>query len=240
MYKCLISAGCSYAYGFNLPDRDKRYARLVANHMGIDLYDASMAGASNEAIASLAIVGINRALRKYKPEELILLIGWTSTERFEYFNKRIGRIMSSMVNLRNHRTGDPDPHLKEISSFTADNMWDPSYGYYKLIHAFNYVHSFCRSHNIKVIHKQNVTHYPAYFPNVRLKHTGIKNTHLIDSVLTEEYNRNYRGWAKDGLCFQEETMKRGMILMPGHDTHPNEEGHAFWFKHLINTHPSLN
>jgi len=208
--------------------------------MGIKLYDVSMAGASNEAIASAAIVGVNRALQKFKPEELILLIGWTSTERFEFFHKKIGRIMSAMINFQTHRLGDGDDLLKEVSGFTAEKMWDPSYGYYKLVHSFNYVHSFCRSHNIKVIHKQNVKHHRAYFPDIKLKFTMIKNHHLINSALSPDFKKDFEAWSLHDSCFQDVTMKRRLILRPGFDTHPNEEGHAFWFKHLITSHPSLN
>ena len=240
MYKCLVSAGCSFAFGFNLPDRSKRYSQLVADHMGIELYDVSMAGASNEAIASTAVVGLNRALRKFKPEELIILIGWTTTERFEFFHKNHGRIMSAMINHKTHRVGDSDPLLKEVNSFVAEKMWDHSYGYYKLVHAFNYVHSFCRNNNIKVIHKQNVKHHPAYFPGIKLKFTQIKNKHLIESALSPDYKKDFEAWSLHDSCFQDVIMKRRLILRPGFDTHPNEEGHAFWFKHLIASHPSLN
>ena len=239
MYRCLISAGCSFAYGFNLPNRDKRYARLLADHMKVELVDTSMAGASNETLAAAAIAGINKSLERYKPEEIILLIGWTSTERFEFFNKRRGHLMSSVANLKHHRNGDKNPYLKEIHLFNNKYLWDPSFGYYKLVHTFNYVHSFCKSHGIKVIHKQNLDHYQAFFPDIQIKNAYIHNTDLIKSALSPEFARIFKDWT-EGLSFQRETMRLKYILQPGYDTHPNEEGHYMWFNHLIMSHNSLN
>lgn len=239
MYKCLVSSGCSFAYGFNLKNRDKRYARLIADHMKVDLIDVSTAGASNDFIAAATVSGITQALRKYAPNEIIVLVGWTTTERFEYFNKEQGRVLASFVNLSVHKYGSiKEPDLSR-SKFVSEDLWDPSYGYYKLVHAFNYVYSVCKAYSIKCIHKHNVVHHAAQFPKVKLRHTLLKNEDLLDLAIAPDALECLKSWSKE-VSFQEFTMKKGYVITPGVDTHPNEQGNIGWAARLIVKHKELN
>ena len=223
MYKCLVSGGCSFAYGFNLKERDKRYANLIAQHLDVELIDVSAAGMTNEFISAAAVFGINKALQKYSSEEILVIVGWTTTERFEYFNNHVGRIVAGYVNAKHHAYGDKRKGDMERAQFISQHFWSPAYGYYKLIHSFNYVHSFCRAHNVTVIHKHNVQHYPARFPSMKLLHTKVSNSDLLDQCLTLDAKNHFKRMS-DERSFQEFTMKENLILNPGVDTHPNEKG----------------
>lgn len=238
MYKCLVSGGCSFAYGFNLKDRDKRYANLIAQHLEVELIDVSAAGMTNEFISATTVFGVNKALQKYSSEEIIVIVGWTTTERFEYFNNNTGRIVSGYVNLKHHVHGDRKKGDLERSRFISEHFWSPAYGYYKLIHSFNYVHSFCKAQNVAVIHKHNVKHYPASFPSMKLLHTKVSNSDLFDACLTPDAKSHFQRMS-DERSFQEFTMNNNLVLDPKIDTHPNEEGNILWANRLMTKHSEL-
>lgn len=235
MYKCLVSGGCSFAYGFNLPDREKRYARIMADRMGVELIDVSAAGASNDFIATATVSGIMRALNKYDPKEIVVIVGWTSTERFEYFNKSIGRIMSSFVNPARHVNGNYTTKDLERGVFVNLELWDPSYGYYKLIHSFNYVYSLCKAYGIACVHKHNCNHASARFPNVTLLNTLVKNKDLQEASLSAEALECFSNWRGE-ISFQQFTMKGNLVIEPKYDTHPNEDGHLLWARKVLHKH----
>lgn len=239
MYKCLVSSGCSFAHGFNLKNRDKRYAKLIADHIKVELIDVSAAGVSNDLIAAATVSGITRALSRYTPEEIIVLVGWTTTERFEYYNKEQGRVLASFVNLKNHKHGSVNEQDVMRSNYVSENLWDPSYGYYKLVHAFNYVYSVCKAYGIKCIHKKNLTHYAASFPKVKLRYTSLRNEELSELALAPDALECLKSWSKE-VSFQEFTMKKGYVLIPKVDTHPNEQGNFAWATKLIIKHKELN
>ena len=236
MIKCLISGGCSFAYGFNLRNRDERYAKILADHMTADLIDTSAAGMTNEFIAAATISGIVKALEinQYQPEELLVLVGWTTTERFEYFNRKVGRIMSGYVNAALHVHGDMTQQDKDRSELISKELWDPSYGYYKLVHAFNYLNSFCKAHNVKIVHIANIPHIKARFPSVKLRNAAINNNDIIRGSLTSEVETALTALSGE-RTFQELTMRDPFkyTLNPKFDTHPNSAGHAMWAEKLI-------
>ncbi len=242
MYKCLVSGGCSFAYGFNLLKREHRYAKILADRINADLIDVSAAGMTNEFIAAATVSGIIKAMevKYYKPEEILVLVGWTSTERFEYFNRRVGRIMSGFTNIAHHLNGDMQQEDRDRSEYMSKVLWDPSYGYYKLIHAFNYLHSFCKAHNIRIIHKANIIHVRARFPYIRLRNTEVKNSDLIQEALTAEFEEVFNVCSGE-RTFQELVMKNPLLytIDPKYDTHPNPAGHAMWAEKLVEKHPEF-
>lgn len=237
MYKCLVSGGCSFAYGFNLGNRDNRYANLIAQHLGAELIDVSAAGMTNEFISAATVVGINKALQKYSPEEIIVIVGWTTTERFEYFNKKVGRIMSGYTNVSKHIYGDKKEGDYERSLFISQHLWSPAYGYYKLINSFNYVHSFCEARGVTVIHKHNVQHHAARFPSIKLLHTDVNNSDLIDRCFTTDAKKHFERMSEE-RSFQDFVMREQFIISKK-DTHPNEKGNIRWAERLITKHPEL-
>jgi hypothetical protein len=238
MYKCVISGGCGYAYGFGLNDRSKRYAQFIANHLNAVLIDRSITNAGNELIASSLVVGINEALKTYKSNEIVVLVGWTTIERYEYYNMEYGRITSSVKDEFRLVGNEANSQIR-IAKFINSNLWDPSYGYYKMIHSFNYLNSVCETKKIKVVHRRNTGHNQAFnrgFPKVSVPHSEINNKDLIDKALLNEYAHQYKICMESDV-FEKFAEKKGMISK---NKYPTEEGHYNWAKHLIAQHGSLN
>jgi hypothetical protein len=227
MKKVLVSGGCSFAYGFNLIDRDDRYSKILSREYDLELIDTSTSGASNENIAAATVTGVHRALQKYKPREIVVVVGWTDQARFEYWDKSIERIQSAFINHRQHANGSRDQHHRNVSDFVIENMWTAEFGYYRLIHAFNYLNSFCKAHGVVVINKPSLTLFKIPFePGV------IRNSEMSCDAYTENVIMpvDIRAWESIfvSTSFHEFTAKRKQQLIPGLDSHPNPEGHRGW------------
>ncbi len=239
MFKCLVSGGCSFSYGFNLPDRNTRYAKLLADHMGVELIDVSASGMTNEFIAAATIIGVNKALLKYKPNEILVVHGWTSTERFEFFNPDTGNVGTGYTNPFHHRHGDQKQKDKDRSDFIRKNLWSHAYGHYKLITSFISLSSYCEVNNIKIIHKLNVNSPYAKLPNISKPHSMVCNKDYNNFFLTGKYLSEFEMLCRS-KSFADITSKKIYHLKPGVDTHPNALGNKIWAERLIRKHPEFS
>ena len=78
----------------NHEDNDSyRLPRVWPHKLGklcdIEIKNNSVAGSSNDGIVRRVLDSIPKLLRQYKPEELCVIIGWTSPERKDFFYKEI-------------------------------------------------------------------------------------------------------------------------------------------------------
>ncbi len=62
---------------------------------GIEVKNNSVAGSSNDGIVRRILDTIPKLLKQYKPEELCVIIGWSSPERKDFFTKVTGAGMLS-------------------------------------------------------------------------------------------------------------------------------------------------
>ncbi len=234
MSKVIVSGGCSFAYGFNLKNRDDRYASLLANHYGVDLIDVSGPGKSNETIATSVSYGLTQARKKYDPSNIVVIVGWTETARMEYWDKERAMLQSCFfTGYIPHTILAEKQRLGLISDFITNKLWDPCYSYHKLLHAFNYVHALCVASGVRVIHLKNLNIIKATMPNHgknRLDSLRLTN-YTEDSIFPESKSMF------DAMC--EATSFRDLIikdqkylLSPGIDHHPNELGHQMWAKQI--------
>jgi hypothetical protein len=223
MCKVIVSGGCSFAYGFSLPDRSKRYAQLLARLLDVELIDVSTSGASNENIASATAFGIAEAIKRYKPEEIVVIVGWTEMGRVEFWDKKLVRLQSTFPNQNKNKT---ESYQKDIATFVGKHMWEPCYSYYKLIHAFNYVHNLCKSHSIQVIHLKNVNFFKAKMPAGKILNSSMRTEWYAEGILSEPdqlcFNQLYDSQSFDGIISQRSDY------VFNDNGHPTALAHQFW------------
>lgn len=229
------------AYGFNLPDREKKYSSLLANHFNAELIDVSAAGASNDNIAAATAYGINQALTKASPSEIVVLAGWTEMDRFEYWNKDQVRIYSLFMNRERHKYGDLSKVSKEaeLTEMAIEHMWEPCFGYYKLVHAFNYIDNLCRAHGIRVIHLQNIEVLIVPMPNRRLSNASIRLEHYTKGVFSPETAKAFRDMYNGSNFLDFVFADKRYRLEPGRDDHPSELGHKMWADKILKKYAGL-
>jgi hypothetical protein len=99
--KCVYANGDSFVFGQGLdPDgqnhfydftkklRNENWTGVIATKLGIDLendyYNDALPGGSNDRIVRTTLSKLPELLEKYKPEEILVLIGWTDSSRTEF------------------------------------------------------------------------------------------------------------------------------------------------------------
>jgi hypothetical protein len=251
MTKVIISGGCSFAYGYGLNDRNKKYASLLAEKTGAELVDVSVSGSSNENIATSVVYGLNQSLKKHKPENIIVIIGWTEIARMEYWDKSIARLQSCFLHGFIPKNTNSSRHqlLRNTQIFVEKHMWDPCFSYYKLLHAFNYVNSLCKLHGVSVIHLQNLNIIKAKMTAGPVGLTSMRCEYYTDGVLSVEDEETFNAMC-DSVSFSRflfnlyhESVKKylpeQLLVKPNVDNHPNELGHQLWAEEIFNKHQSI-
>ena len=76
----------------NHPDNDQYRLPRVWPHklgklLGIEIDNESVAGSSNDAIVRRVVPNVLRLLKKYKSEEIFVIVGWSSPERKDFYYK---------------------------------------------------------------------------------------------------------------------------------------------------------
>jgi len=240
MSKIIVSAGCSFARGEGLMRKQQRYADVIASQYGYTVFDVSMCAASNEHIASCGVYGVQKILQSTAPGNIVMLVGWTEQARMEYWNPKINVFRTAMTARALHPEVLEKPDVQQeqaLYEFVAHNMWSPAYGYYKLLHAFNYLNSFCELRGVQVINVANLKVFRIPLPPTKQKAYATDNnpSFFTQSMLTKTQQDKF-----DKLFLKEASL--GEIVAANNkeykvsykDHHPNEKAHILWAERIIN------
>ena len=77
--------------------------------VGLKVLNKAHAGSSNDGIVRRVLPNILRLLTQYKPEELFVIIGWSSPERKDFFTEV------------DHEVGEPEDHIGKVA------VWETLY-----------------------------------------------------------------------------------------------------------------
>lgn len=179
MKKVIILAGCSYVVGYcaefdnhvSMPNgtvfdeglehyRKIRFGQLIANQYGLNVIDAAKSGAGNESISKMANAALNIALKTYKPEEIVILAGWTDQSRIEIW------------------TSDDDVAQAKVI--------EPGYSYYCFLNAYNYLDTVAKHRGVDIIHTLSM---PIWESTMRTKWkigNDVPNELLVEYSLNNE------------------------------------------------------
>ena len=81
---CSHSCGAEISYAGSMresKDLELSWAGQVAERFNLIHYNDATSGTGNDAIVSTTINSLLTLLDKYKPEEIMVIIGWSSFER---------------------------------------------------------------------------------------------------------------------------------------------------------------
>lgn len=231
MFKCVVSSGCSYAYGYGLEDRDQRYARIIANHYEAELIDVSMAGISNDTIASFTIVGINKALKRYKPEDILVIVGWTTTARVELWDRTNNKIAAAFVAGTSAGRRKENSYLQLADEFYDKHTYEPCYGYYRLLNAFNYVETVCELKKVKIVHAHNLRCVPANFGPYDWYYTEIRTNEILKETTSPHTMSRLEQMCKEEN-FYDLCNRKKLFNLPISKYHPSKDGHMIWSERI--------
>lgn len=125
-YKCLVVSGCSF-----VPRMGWSY--WLAEKLRIEHLNYAVISSGNGRISRSLIYGIEQALKKYKPEEILVAAMWSSASRYEVFKETVDQSMiynhSDGVNPTNFVEG-ADKNWILIHSGWNDTFSRNYYGYF--------------------------------------------------------------------------------------------------------------
>lgn len=226
----IVSAGCSYAAGYGLENRADRYANLLAKRTGFDLIDMSTSGASNDYIASCAVTGVNIALERAPAKEIVLIVGWTTQSRLEYYDNDVNLVLSIMTAYRGPGYDIPVGDIPREKLARA--LWHPAYGYYRFLCGFQRVESFCREVGVKVIHLNNINVHPIKFVDAQNEQSRFRQPIIMDKMMSPQQSVAL-GELLGQQSFQVYCNSRKFL---DGTVHPTPPGHADWAQKIIDKH----
>lgn len=252
--KHVISSGCSIAYGDELIDRDKRNAKLIADHYDAELFDFSLCGCSNEIIANSVIDNIlmlnDTGAIEY--DKTFVLVEWTIRTRLNYYSRsNIYHFLSTSNMTEENRKRlrkiygrdvvehDPTADIIDLKQFWYNHN-GPQYSFFNLIKLVHHTQTFLKSKNIKYLFYFLSPEDMKVLDMTRddfdtlgfLRWENIKR-HQRENKLPDFYHMvkdidrdKIADVAIDDFC-----SKRGLLY--GEGNHPLEDAHEKYSKYLI-------
>lgn len=161
--KYMVSSGCSIAFGDELVDRNKRNAKLIADHYNAKLFDFSMQGCSNEIIANSIINNVllleENGMIEF--DNTFVLVEWTIRTRLNYYSKSNTYHFLSDSNMieKNRRrlreiygedviVQDGFADITDLKQFWENHKHHP-YSFYNLVKLIHHTQTFLKSKGIK-------------------------------------------------------------------------------------------
>lgn len=233
MYKTLLASGCSFTY------EPECWPTHVASALNCDLVNVGLGSMGNTLIARRAITQLHELLKTNKPEEILVGIMWTGTNRIHRFvgHKTMPNIAGWIEN-PTHMWPD-GAKVWEI----GNNAWDTEFDkiYLKYVHSWE--DGFMNTiDNILLIQNYLKSLGVNYFMSNMLelfKH--IEDCHI--DVIRYSKLIDLSTFADTGGCYewcinnQKEEEYTSTELIRSGDltgfTHPTEEGHKAYVENVL-------
>lgn len=146
-YDCLITSGCSNTFGAEMPDTDTNsttpskhaWPSVLAEHIGLDIYNVAMGGGSNDYI----IRSIIKEVEKHQGKKILVGIMLTQNSRFEIIKNRAWYPIGTWYCDDDNQT----PTNRWIKHYYANGQHDFSDDY-SLLKNLHYIQMYLTSKNI--------------------------------------------------------------------------------------------
>ena len=170
----VVSGGCSYTWGQELENRDKRFTKIISDSFNATLHDTSMPGSCNQLICTDVIDKVLDLIhnQKISSEKIFVVINWTFLERLPYYNPNKDSIetvkfrnVEDYENLKDKRTildifiknrvlkNTTELNIKKFNTI-KDWWYDHTNIHFLKYHFFNllnYIQSFLKFNKVKYL-----------------------------------------------------------------------------------------
>ena len=235
MKKLLITAGCSFT---QYPNADTSWAFHLSNAMNIETLYLGQGAAGNAIISRKVIYNVLEALKKYKPEEILVGVMWSSAKRWDYYSsieKDLGeynKIDTGSINYSN-----PVIVAEEKNYYLVSDVWDDetSLMYYKYFYDDIGSKIVTIEHILRTqwfLEKHNVPYFMCeYYWDVFDK--NIWPHHVQHSDVEYLYNQiNFDYWISKN-CYDFALNDSGFNFARPNDPHPSTEQHKAYTDQVI-------
>jgi hypothetical protein len=244
----LLANGDSFTYGYELPNKYDAWPYVLGKTLNFDVINYGICSGSNDYIRRTTLEYL--LSNNPKPEEIFVIIGWSSEIRWEgflddlnmYAQVKLGREMR-VVNEKECRiirdeellTVMPRVKLNAYNNISENYLStykkSPIYNMAEKYHIMYMMHCVLNSLNIKHIFFNSLTEYSKinhklFIPNSKIlahQKEMLKNINKIKCLIKEDNS------------FITETMEDFCKSYPKgkKEGHPLEEGHKAWSNNLL-------
>ena len=256
MTKVILCEGCSWTAGdminpelklageehpyVNHPKNDdyrlpKVWPHKLGKKLGIDVLNKSVSGSSNDGIVRRTMREVKQLLLKYKPEELFVIVGWTSPERKDFYYTGEWEAWETMYPISNYQS-IPDEDIDTFYQIYREKFWNEQEYLERYVQQNLLLHYFLKEHKV------NHLFFDAFY-ETRGK-DGLFNSFTIDEVISYEMKKSPQSHSlikyflgiRNEFCLEESF--RNVILndfskLIGNYAHPNEEAHEILSEYIF-------
>ena len=228
----------------NHPDNKQyRLPRVWPGKLGkllnVDVENTSVAASSNDAIVRRVVENVLDILKRYKSEEIFVIIGWSSPERKDFFYKGEwdGDYLESWETLYPAQLEQNLPN-KDVEKFYDTYLkyfWHSEEYINRYVSQNLYLHYFLTSHNIEHLF------YSSFYenPDVGIDDMGKEMYDLIPPNTLENFHvlcktsykdLTFRNYVQEVHIDENSNNKHQNKFFADH--HPTELGHRLWSEEL--------
>lgn len=244
--RLIILIGDSYAKGSTCGSATSptEIAQVMASDVTVEPYGKRIAtacnvpyklyarnGASNTMISQFVVSAIHQAIKSgISPRNILILAGWTTTGRVDFFSKSRNRTDTlKVMSKTDHVLHGLFRELDGVSLSDVSPLFDhPPFLYQQTLHAINYANSVADMHGVRIINLHNLTIWKTNYP-LSTGCVNIKEQDILSHSLSDTH-RNIVERMLSQPSFQQIAQKRQW--MDASD-HPFDEGHAFWAQKIL-------
>jgi hypothetical protein len=239
--KLLITAGCSFT---QYPNKDISWSYHLSEHMGCETLYLGQGAAGNGIISRHVIFQTLEALKKYKPNEILVGIMWSGANRHEFYHTETVPHHSIIMGSDKHR--NPIKINKEHNFYILNNHWDDesTQTYFKYFH--NEVGSYISTieHILRVqwfLKLHNIPYFMTKYARDVLPESQ-QNIWMQDhSDIRYLYNQiDFSNFLNVNNCLDWARDESGFDFARPPDPHPSTEQHKAFTERIIIPHLTLN
>tara|TARA_X000000368_G_C23018834_1_gene707038 strand:+ start:790 stop:1608 length:819 start_codon:yes stop_codon:yes gene_type:complete len=262
MKKILYSEGCSWTGGhlgdnsnmlkpgledsqlMSKENESYRLPKLWPHKLGKllnieNVHNAGEPGSSNDGVVRRTVENVLGLLKNYSPDEILVVVGWTSPERKDFFYRETGETDSHWLTLQpaqNMEFYNSDAKdLKHFFKTYVRCFWHPEEFFHRYVRQNLYLHYFLKSHNIEHLF------YSSFYenPDVGIDDMGKEMYDLIPPNTLENFHGlcktsykdlTFRNYVQEVHIDENSNNKHQNKFFADH--HPTELGHRLWSEEL--------
>ena len=235
MKKVLIASGCSFTFEkWNWPGH-------LGGNLDLNIINVGMGSQGNGLISRKLIYAVETALKKYSPDEILVGVMWSGTDRSEYHTHDGSNVNYWGFNQIDNRIKNPTNVVKDLYNWRIINHhWDnkESLNYYENYHTAIYGMVSTIEHVLRVqwylkhlgIDYFMTTYMDIFGDNILIENMEVE--HLFKMI-------NFNTFLPVRGCYEWVKENYKEIGLPPNDktaTHPTSFGHRKFAEEVIIPH----
>lgn len=244
--KILYVNGCSHSCGAEISyvgsmrepnDIKKSWGGYISRHYNLTHHNDAISGASNYGIYSNTVHSILKLLEIYSPDEIIVIIGWSSFDRHEYiYENTLYRFVPSCDQLPHFKKWPSQVQTAFKNFILSTEHYNDSMNKFSLIY-FNTA-TFLKSLGIKYQFFNAIQH--VCVPTVNLLHEVNRNIPTYNIFDLIKNDQNYLSPFDHDMTYFNYLKKYFDCFYEGRNHHFLEDAQQHWAKILIEKIETIN